>query len=126
MNFEEEIALLIKSRYPLLVVDTIDEEYVLTQLNDVAAAQGLQFYSWSLTQGLRVGKNQNSFYKTNDAVAMLRVVNDLVNDPHAAVFAFSDFDRYLGDAAASRFFKDILNCSFSSLLKWICKKTNIC
>ncbi|MGD9642056.1 MAG: AAA family ATPase [Elusimicrobiales bacterium] len=109
MNFEEEIALLIKSRYPLLVVDTIDEEYVLRQLGDVAAAQGLQFYSWSLTQGLRVGKNQNSFYKTNDAVAMLRVVNDLVGDPHAAVFALSDFDRYLGDAAASRFFKDILN-----------------
>ena len=54
MNFEEEISLLIKSRYPLVMVDTIDEEYVLGQLRDVAQAQGLNFYSWSLSKGLRV------------------------------------------------------------------------
>ena len=75
MNFEEEISLLIKSRYPLVLVDTIDEDYVLPQLAGVAEAQALTFYSWSLTKGLRVGKQENSFYKTNDAVAMLRVAN---------------------------------------------------
>ncbi len=72
MNFEEEISLLIKSRYPLVMVDTIDEEYVLDQLYGVAQAQGLNFYSWSLSKGLRVGKNENSFYKSNEAAAMLR------------------------------------------------------
>jgi hypothetical protein len=109
MNFEEEISLLIKSRYPLVAVDTIDEDYVLDQLYDVAQAQGMTFYSWSLTKGLRIGKNENSFYKTNDAVAMLRIANDLVSDPHSAVFAFSDFDRYLVEPKVARFFKDILS-----------------
>lgn len=119
MNFEEEISLLIKSRYPLVLVDTIDEDYVMDQLFRVSQGQGSAFYSWSLTKGLRIGKNENSFYKTTDAVAMLRIVNDLVSDAQGvqdlarpargAVFAFCDFDRFLGDASASRFFKDILN-----------------
>lgn len=120
MNFEEEISLLIKSRYPLVLVDTIDEDYVMGQLYRASQSLGFAFYSWSLTKGLRIGKNENSFYKTTDAVAMLRIVNDLVNDSHGdvkdlahpapgAIFAFTDFDRFLGDAAASRFFKDILN-----------------
>ncbi len=117
MNFEEEISLLIKSRYPLVLVDTIDEDYVLDQLYRAAQALGFTFYSWSLTKGLRIGKNENSFYKTTDAVAMLRIVNDLVDGDvkdlaspaPSAIFAFTDFDRFLGDAAAARFFKDILN-----------------
>ncbi len=109
MNFEEEISLLIKSRYPLVLVDTIDESYVLDQLYAVAQRQGFTFYSWSLTKGLRLARNENSFYKTEEPVAMLRIANDLLNEPHNSVFAFSDFDRYLGDAAAARFFKDMLD-----------------
>ena len=41
MNFEEEISLLIKSRYPLVLVDTIDENYVLGQLFGVAQSQAV-------------------------------------------------------------------------------------
>ena len=108
MNFEEEISLLVKSRYPLVAVDTIDEDYVLGQLTAVAALQSLAVYSWSLTKGLRVGRNENSFYKTGDPTAMLRVANDLVKEPHGSLFAFSDFDRFLSDAAVARLFKDLL------------------
>jgi hypothetical protein len=109
MNFEEEISLLIKSRYPLVLVDAIDENYVLGQLHGVAEEQALTFYCWSLTKGLRIGKNENSFYKSGDPVAMLRIANDLIKDPHSALFAFSDFDRYLNDAAPARLFKDMLD-----------------
>ncbi len=91
------------------MVDTIDEEYVLGQLRDVAQAQGLNFYSWSLSKGLRVASNENSFYKSNEAAAMLRIVNDILADERGALFAFSDFDRFLGDAVPARLFKDIIN-----------------
>jgi hypothetical protein len=120
MNFEEDITLLIKSRYPLVLADTIDEDYVMDQLFRAAEAQGLTYYSWSLTKGLRVAKSDNSFYKTDDAPGMLRIVNDLVNKAHGpvkdlvnpvpgAIFAFCDFDRFLADATVSRLFKDILD-----------------
>ena len=109
MNFEEEISLLIKSRYPLVLVDTIDENYVGGQLFNVAQQQSLTYYTWSLTGGLRIGRNENSFYKTGDPAAMLRIANDLIKDPHSAIFVLSDFDRFLNDAAAARLFKDLLN-----------------
>jgi len=108
MNFEEEISLLIKSRYPLVLVDTIDEQYVLNQLHGLAGAQGFTFYPWSLTKGLRIGSNENSFYKTGEPVAMLKIANDLVRDQQRALFVFADFDRFLADAAVSRLFKDLL------------------
>lgn len=109
MNFEEEISLLIKSRYPLVLVDAIDENYVLGQLHNVAQDQSLTFYSWSLTKGLRIGRNENSFYKSGDPVTMLRLANDLIKDNQSSVFAFCDLERFLGDAAPSRLFKDMLN-----------------
>ncbi|MCB4757510.1 MAG: AAA family ATPase [Elusimicrobia bacterium] len=109
MNFEEEISLLVKSRYTLVLVDTIDEDYVMDQLYRFAEEQSLMFYSWSLTKGLRVGRNQNSFYKTGEAVSMLKIANSLIQDTQNAIFAFCDFDRFLEDAAVSRLFKDLLS-----------------
>jgi len=108
MNFEEEITLLIKSKYPLVLVNTIDEDFVSRQLFDVAVGLGLNVYCWSLTKGLRVGKNENSFYQTGEPVKMLKVVKDLAGENLPSLFIFSDFHKFLEDAAVSRLFKDIL------------------
>ena len=108
MNFEAEITLLIKSKYPLILVDTIDEDYVLRQLSEITGDLGLDSYYWSLTKGLRVGHNENAFYQSSEPVKMLKTVNDLLDDPKPALFVLSDFYKFLEDAAAARFFKDIL------------------
>ncbi len=108
MNFEAEITLLIKSKYPLILVDTIDEDYVLRQLSGITADLCLDSYYWSLTKGLRVGRNENAFYQSEEPVKMLKIVNDLLNDKKPALFVFSDFNKFLGDAVPARLFKDIL------------------
>ncbi|MBI4803176.1 MAG: AAA family ATPase [Elusimicrobia bacterium] len=108
MNFETEISLLIKSRYSLVLVDTIDEDFVAGQLFSVAAAMGLCVYCWSLTKGLRAGKNENSFYQTGPPVNMLKTVADLTEDKAPALFIFSDFHKFLQDAVVARLFKDIV------------------
>ncbi len=108
MNFEAEITLLIKSKYPLILVDTIDEDYVARQLSDITADLGLDSYCWSLSKGLRVGRNENAFYQSSDPVKMLKIVNDLLNDKQPSLFVFSDFHKFLDDAATCRFFKDII------------------
>jgi len=109
MNFEEEITLLIKSKYPLVVVDTIDEEFVSRQLFDVSRSLSMGFYAWSLTMGLRVGRNANSFYQSNEPAKMLKTVTDLLDEPQASLFIFSDLHKFLGDAVVSRLLKDIVN-----------------
>jgi SpoVK/Ycf46/Vps4 family AAA+-type ATPase len=108
MNFESEIALLIKSRYPLILVETIDEDYVSRQLSGIAADLGLDSYFWSLTKGLRVGSNENSFYQSGEPLKMLKLVNDLLNDAKPSLFVFSELYKFLDDAVTARFFKDIL------------------
>lgn len=108
MNFEAEVTLLIKSRYPLILVETIDEDYVLRQLSEITAELGLHSYYWSLSKGLRVGGNENPFYKSGEPAAMLKTVNDLLNDNKPSLFVFSDFNKFLEDAVTARFFKDIL------------------
>ncbi len=52
MNNREEIGLLIKSRYPLLFLETADEDYSIAQLKELAGAQNLEYFQWSLTGGL--------------------------------------------------------------------------
>jgi predicted AAA+ superfamily ATPase len=108
MNFEAEISLLIKSKYPLVLVDTIDEDYVADQFHGITAALGLTAYSWSLTKGLRVGRNENAFYQTAEPARMLKTVNDLLNDNTPALFILSDFHKFLEDAVVGRLFKDVL------------------
>ncbi|HAH33079.1 MAG TPA: hypothetical protein DCL44_12275 [Elusimicrobia bacterium] len=108
MNFEEELTLLIKSKYSLVLVNTIDEDFVSRQLLDVAAELKLAVYCWSLTKGLRVGKNENSFYQSGEPVKMLKTVHDLARDNTPSLFILSDFSKFLDDAVVARLFKDIL------------------
>jgi len=109
MNFEEEITLLIKSRYPLVVVDTIDEEFVSRQLFSISQSLSMGFYAWSLTMGLRVGRNANSFYQSNEPAKMLKLVNDMLEENQPSLFLFSDLHKFLEDAVVSRLVKDLIN-----------------
>ena len=109
MNFEEEITLLIKSRYPLVLVDTIDEDYILKALYSISENLSFGFYSWSLTKGLRVGKNENSFYHSSDPATMLKLAGDILKDGSRAIFVLSDLNKFLEDAVVARLFKDLLS-----------------
>ena len=108
MNFEAEISLLIKSKYPLILVDTIDENYVAKQLSEVAAGLSLTAYFWSLTRGLRVGDSENPFYQTGEPARMLKTVDDLVRDAKPSLFVLTDLHKFLEDAVTARLFKDIV------------------
>ena len=44
MLANEELVLLIKSKYPVIFVESIDEEYVVRELRQIASQLGLIFY----------------------------------------------------------------------------------
>jgi len=46
----EELNLLIKSKYPVVYVETIDEIYTIRQLQAIAEQLNLNFYQWSITE----------------------------------------------------------------------------
>ncbi len=109
MDFENEIALLIKSKYPLICVETIDEEHVNEELFQVAKNLNFNLYRWSLTEGLRVGRQENPFYQTTEPVTMLKIIADLIDEKKPSIFILSDFARFLNDNVALRLFKDLVN-----------------
>ena len=114
MNFNEELNLLIKSKYPIVCLETIDEVYTVRQVKAIAEQSGLAYYQWSLTDGLTKGNNEGSFYQTKEPVLMLRTIQELLlprrGEPvRPGLFVLKDFEKYLIDVLTLRQFKDIIN-----------------
>lgn len=110
----EEILLLIKSKYAVIFLETVDEEYVLRQLNQIAGQLNLSYYQWSVTEGLRLDHKESSYYQTKDPTAMLNMVLGILKCANsytlkAGLFVFKDFEGYLDDPMALRLFKDLVN-----------------
>ena len=110
----EELNLLIKSKYPLVCFETVDEIYTIRQLQAIAEQLGLNFYQWSLTDGLRRDDSDGSYYQTKEPVKMLRMVQYLLKpredeELKPGLFVLKDFEKYLEDALVLRLFKDTIN-----------------
>jgi hypothetical protein len=114
MLASEELILLIKSRYPVIFVESIDEQYVVNQLRQIADQLGLAFYQWSVTGGLQKGSKEGGFYQTGEPEKMVRTVLSLVRDrsgdrAEPGLFVLKDFDKHLENIVILRLFKDLIN-----------------
>ena len=66
-----ELALLVRSRYGLIVIDTADEERVATLLRLLANELDVALFLWSRSKGLRRDGLDNTVYGTSDAAQAL-------------------------------------------------------
>jgi hypothetical protein len=110
----EELGLLIKSKYPVIFLESIDEEYVLKQLDQMAQQLGLSLYQWSVTEGLRKEHKDGSYYQTKEPIQMLKTIFELIKPAgvylsRAGLFVFKDFEKYLDNTVVLRLFKDLIN-----------------
>lgn len=109
----DELKLLIKSKYPLVFVESIDEQQVLTQLTQLARQLNLTFYQWSVTEGLRREQREKFYYQSKDPIIMLKTVLDIIKPSGGSpsgegLFVFKDIDKYLQDSVVLRLLKDLL------------------
>jgi hypothetical protein len=111
MLANEELTLLIKSKYPVIFVESIDEEYVVSELRQIAGQLGLIFYQWSVTTGLRRGYQVNPYYQTADPEKMIRTALSLIKPEggEPGIFVLKDFDKHLENSLILRLFKDLVN-----------------
>ena len=111
MLANDELRLLIKSKYPVIFVESIDEEYVVGELRQIASQLGLIFYQWSVTGGLRRGRQENPYYQTQDPEKMIRTVFSLTKteSSESGLYVFKDFDKHLENTLILRLFKDLVN-----------------
>jgi hypothetical protein len=111
MSLNEELLLLVKSKYPVVFYETVDEEYAARQLRKVAVELGLSVYHWAITSGLKRFGKDGFFYKTREPTDMAQTVLSLVRsqDVEPGLFILCDFNRYLDNSLLLRQMKDIIS-----------------
>ena len=95
----EDLKLLIQSRYPILYVETYEEERLEELLVAAATELGLPFWTWSVTQGLERKGIDQPVYDTTKPLVALRHIASLST---SGLYLLRDFHPYLTDPTVVR------------------------
>jgi hypothetical protein len=100
-----DLTLLIRSRHPLIVVDTVEEERLVRLVRRVATRLQAPLFVWSRTRGLRRAGQEGAVYDSADPVKLLA-------HPEAAnadgIYLLADYHHYLDTPDAVRALREIL------------------
>lgn len=103
---EHELALLIRSRFPIIALDTHEEERALALLQRCAQKIGQPLRQWTVTSGLQTPDGKGHVADTCDPAAALRTV---VAAKQECVFVLVDFHPFLDNPLHVRLLKEIAN-----------------
>jgi SpoVK/Ycf46/Vps4 family AAA+-type ATPase len=106
MNFNNELTLFLKARYPVIYINTIEEdrvEYVIRK--HVKTNLNRSIYSWDFVDGYTNNPNNEGFAKRNPLQALELV--ERLNEDTPAIFLLKDFNRFLNDLSISRKLRNI-------------------
>lgn len=99
----EDLKLLVRSRYPILTVETYEEDRLEDLVAAVAADLGQPFWTWSVTRGLHRRGTDQPIYDTTQPLALLRHLGS-VRVP--GVYLLRDFHPYLADPTVVRHLRE--------------------
>lgn len=106
MNFNDELALFLKARYPIIYINTIEEdrvEYVIRK--NIKTNLNRSMYSWDFVDGYTNNPNNEGFAKRNPLQALELV--ERLNAETPALFLLKDFNRFLTDLSISRKLRNV-------------------
>jgi len=106
MKFNDDLTLFLKARYPILYINTIEEdrvEYIIRK--NVKKNLNRSIYTWDFVDGYTNNPNNEGFAKRNPLQALELV--EKLNSSTPALFLMKDFNRFLNDLAISRKLKNV-------------------
>ena len=106
MKFNDELALFLKARYPIIYINTVEEdrvEYVIRK--NVKTNLNRSIYSWDFVDGYTNNPNNEGFAKRNPLQALELV--ERLNPETPALFLLKDFNRFFTDLSISRKLRNI-------------------
>ena len=106
MKFNDELALFLKARYPIIYINTVEEdrvEYVIRK--NIKTNLNRSIYSWDFVDGYTNNPNNEGFAKRNPLQALELV--ERLNAETPALFLLKDFNRFLTDLSISRKLRNI-------------------
>ena len=101
MTFNDELNLFFKARYPILYIDTLEEdriEYIIRKNVKINLKRSI--YSWDFIDGYTNNPNNQGFGSRNPLQALELI--ERLNPETPAIFLLKDFNRFLTDLAISR------------------------
>ncbi len=104
MDALRNLELLITSRYPIIVIETCEEERIEQVLARVAVSLGLPLFVWTTSRGLRRAGASEGLYDTRDP---LKALANLAAMPSEGIYLFEDLHRSLGDPAVVQKLQDL-------------------
>ena len=104
MDLEKEMALLIDSRFPIVTVETWEEERIEGLVRRVTDRLEIPFFTWTALKGICRDGNADSIHETERPLGALEYIERLGVD---SVYLFKDFHHYLQDPAVLRKLRDI-------------------
>lgn len=101
MSFNDEFELLLRARYPLIYIPTLEEERVESSIAQAAKRLGERaVYIWDFVDGYQGNPNDEGFGRRNPLQALEFL--DKVAESAASIFILRDFHRFLDDISISR------------------------
>ncbi len=107
MSFAKEFKLLLKARYSLLYINTIEEERLEYAIKSCVQLYSQRcIYSWDFVDGY-IGNPTDNGYAAKNPLQALELVEKLTSDT-AAIFILKDFHLFLSDISISRKLKNLV------------------
>ena len=100
----DDLQLLIKSRHPIVYVETDEEDRVVHALEVACQGLGLALFTWSVTSGVRRLGTDQPIYDTQEPAKALQHIH-VSRLP--AVYLLEDFHPYLTEPRLVRLFREI-------------------
>ncbi|HKY01443.1 MAG TPA: AAA family ATPase [Burkholderiales bacterium] len=104
MNDQRDLTLILKSRFPLVVIKTHEEQRVFGLLERIANLESWALFGWSVVEGLRrVGIGQR-MVQTNELRECLKHIEAT---PQNGIYVLFDAHKYLEDPINVRLIKEV-------------------
>ncbi|HBH01082.1 MAG TPA: ATPase, partial [Candidatus Rokubacteria bacterium] len=106
MGTLRDLELLIQSRYPIIVVQTWEEDRLEGLLGEIGARLDVPVFVWTLTQGLRRLGHVNAVYDSQAPLKALAGIAAMAGE--AGIYLLKDLHHSLGDGAVVRRLLDLI------------------
>jgi SpoVK/Ycf46/Vps4 family AAA+-type ATPase len=104
----EELSLLVKSRYPIICVESHEEERLIGLLERLCQELKLAFFTWSVADGLCRRELGQPAYESQDPMKALQHID---SSGLPAAYLLRDFHPYLNDPRLVRRLREIAQAS---------------
>jgi SpoVK/Ycf46/Vps4 family AAA+-type ATPase len=98
-----DLELLVRSRYALIVLDTIEDDRADSVMSYLATTLGMPLFNWNASKGLRRAGIENAAY---DSASPAKCLAFIEASPLAALYHLHNFGDYLADTAIASKLKD--------------------